>query len=72
MRDASERMAPTAVQAPQALGAEPEGDVRQCMFCGRPIADRGLGFLQHLDQNPECQAAYDAWLERLDQDRPGG
>ena len=64
-------MMPSA-RTPQALGSEPEGDVRQCMFCGAPLENRGPGFIDHLQSNASCQEAYEAWLERLDQDRPGG
>lgn len=57
---------------PQALGTVPEGDVRQCMFCGVPLVNRGEGFIDHIRAKPECHEAHQAWLERLDDDRPGG
>lgn len=57
---------------PQALGTVPDGDVRQCMFCNEPIANRGEAFMDHVRDKAECHEAYQAWLERLDEDRPGG
>lgn len=65
-------MAPTSIVQPQALGSEPEGDVRDCMFCGQPLSDRGKGFMDHIAKKDDCRQAYEAWLERLDEDRPGG
>lgn len=58
--------------APQALGTPPVDDVRRCMFCGTPLANRHEAFMTHLGAAQECKAAHEAWLERLDQDRPGG
>ena len=63
------RASPTS---PQALGSEPEGDVRQCMFCGDSLANRGLAFMDHIAAAPACKEAHGAWLERLGEDRPGG
>lgn len=57
---------------PQALGTVPEGEVRQCMFCGEGLANRGEAYWDHLQNKTACHEAYQAWLERLDEDRPGG
>jgi hypothetical protein len=65
-------MAARSITPPQALGSEPEGDVRQCMFCGTELANRGPAFIDHIAEREGCRGAYEAWLERLDQDRPGG
>jgi hypothetical protein len=65
-------MAAVQPTLPQALGSEPEGDVRQCMFCGDALANRGPAFMDHVAAKPQCREAYEAWLERLDEDRPGG
>lgn len=58
--------------APQALGTAPERDVRACMFCGQSMTNRHEGFFTHLDTSEDCRTAYQAWLEHLDEDRPGG
>jgi hypothetical protein len=42
------------------------------MFCGNPIVDRGAAYMDHLRASPDCGTAYEAWLERLDEDRAGG
>jgi hypothetical protein len=57
---------------PQALGSAPQEDVRECMFCGDPLENRGSDFIDHIRAKADCHDAYQAWLERLDQDRPGG
>lgn len=43
-----------------------------CLFCGAGLADEGASFLDHMKAAPACRDAYDAWLENLDHDWPGG
>ncbi|HEV8359175.1 MAG TPA: hypothetical protein VGR28_01840 [Candidatus Thermoplasmatota archaeon] len=43
-----------------------------CLFCGDQLPDEGPAFLDHVGAKPACHDAYDAWLENLDHDRPGG
>lgn len=49
-----------------------EQDRHPCLFCGDPLEDDGAAFLEHIGQKEGCHSAYEAWLERLDEDRPGG
>lgn len=65
-------MGAAAPSQPQALGTVPDGDVRQCMFCSQPIANRHAAFIDHVRDKVACREAYQAWLERLDEDRLGG
>lgn len=65
-------MATPASTESSALGAAPDNDVRRCMFCGQPLENRGPAFIDHVAAKTECHEAYEAWLERLDEDRPGG
>jgi hypothetical protein len=65
-------MAAGTVVEPQALGAVPVDDERGCMFCGERLENRGPAFIDHIQAKVSCREAYEAWLERLDEDRPGG
>jgi hypothetical protein len=55
-----------------AIGNVPAARRARCMFCHALIGDEGAGFLDHVKGSPGCQAAYDAWLDNLDHDRPAG
>lgn len=42
-----------------------------CPFCGAALADGGAGFIDHVDENPECKRRFDAWRERVSDDIGG-
>lgn len=47
-------------------------ELEECMFCHEDLADPGLAFLDHVEDNSVCRAQYEDWLVNLDLDRPGG
>jgi hypothetical protein len=49
-----------------------ESDPHECPFCGEYVASPGKGFMLHVEENPECDADFDAWRDRVADDVPGG
>lgn len=47
-------------------------EMEECMFCHEDLADQGLAFLEHVEDEPTCEAQYQDWMANLDLDRPGG
>lgn len=47
-------------------------DPGRCPFCGEPLASPGAGFVAHLDDSDDCEAAFDTWRERVAGDVRGG
>lgn len=47
-------------------------ELENCMFCDEPLDDPGLGFLEHVEENPTCQSRYEDWKVNLDDDWRGG
>lgn len=43
-----------------------------CPFCGTGLTGPGAGFVDHLDEAPECRARFEAWRERVTDDIGGG
>jgi hypothetical protein len=46
--------------------------IRECMFCGKELANRGEAYYDHLQENKACHEAWQEWTEHLDEDRKGG
>lgn len=44
----------------------------QCPFCGDELASPGSGFVDHVDENPDCEAAFEAWRDGVTDDVPHG
>jgi|AntDeeMinimDraft_5_1070356.scaffolds.fasta_scaffold00023_44 hypothetical protein len=40
-------------------------DTSNCPFCDETLANPGVAFVDHIDDNPECQAGHDAWRFHL-------
>ena len=36
-----------------------------CPFCGIELADGGAGFVDHLDDAPECTDRFETWRARV-------
>ncbi len=49
----------------------PTPDTAVCMFCHQPIPDQGLGFYQHVENNPACDFAWHDWMEEIPKDHGG-
>lgn len=43
-----------------------------CEFCGAPLDDLGESYYDHLRTSKRCEAAWQAWLDNLVLDHPGG
>jgi hypothetical protein len=43
-------------------------DPSECPFCGGALPSPGSGFVDHIDDNPECSEAFDVWRGRVDDD----
>jgi hypothetical protein len=52
--------------------SESWGDPNQCPFCGARLSSPGAGFVDHVGENPECEAEFDAWRDRVSDDIRGG
>jgi len=47
-------------------------DVYQCPFCGGDLPSPGSGFVDHIDQNPDCDEEFEAWRDTITDDVPHG
>lgn len=47
-------------------------DPNQCPFCDAQLTSPGAGFVDHLEQHPDCQSRFDAWRDRITDDICGG
>lgn len=52
--------------------SESWSDPYHCPFCGAALASPGSGFVSHVEDNPECDDAFDAWRDRIGGDMAGG
>lgn len=43
-----------------------------CPFCGVELEDGGPAFVEHVDADPSCRAAFDRWRDRVTEDIRGG
>ena len=47
-------------------------DPDQCPFCGAQLASAGAGFIDHVDEKPECEERFNTWRVRIAQDIQAG
>lgn len=47
-------------------------DPESCPFCGGALASPGAGFVDHVDDHPDCAERFDEWRERVANDVRGG
>jgi len=40
----------------------------QCPWCGAPIENGGSGFIEHIEESPDCEAAFERWRENVAED----
>ncbi|QLC34630.1 hypothetical protein EFA46_010580 [Halarchaeum sp. CBA1220] len=43
-------------------------DPQECPWCGAAIENGGAGFVDHIDENPECAEAFETWQETVSDD----
>jgi len=47
-------------------------DPERCPFCGEALASPGAGFVDHTAENPDCEAKFETWRDRIGGDLRGG
>lgn len=47
-------------------------DPNRCPFCGAGLDSPGAGFVAHVEESPECEAAFGTWRDRVSDDLAGG
>lgn len=47
-------------------------DPNRCPFCGDSIPSPGKGFMLHIGDNPDCDAEFDTWRDRISDDIHAG
>lgn len=47
-------------------------DPNKCPFCGERLASPGKGFMIHINENPECDADFEMWRDRVSSDMKAG
>jgi len=47
-------------------------DPERCPFCGDHLASPGAGFVDHIDDNPDCEETFELWRDRVTDDVAGG
>lgn len=60
-------MTPNSSSDREAVWNDPD----YCPFCGTELADGGAGFIDHVDDAPECGERFDEWLEAIRDDIGG-
>lgn len=43
-----------------------------CPFCGDGLASPGAGFVDHIEDSPDCEAGFDVWTDNVAGDVAGG
>ncbi|MGQ0536825.1 MAG: DUF7501 family protein [Methanobacteriota archaeon] len=43
----------------------------KCEFCGAPLPDLMLGFLEHIDENPVCRWVWTEWTQSVRREAGG-
>lgn len=47
-------------------------DPNRCPFCEDALASPGAGFIAHVEESPDCEAAFGTWRDRVGGDVGGG
>lgn len=42
-----------------------------CVVCGKPIKDQGLGFYEHVENDPSCYFRWQEWMAEVAKDHGG-
>ncbi|QLG63616.1 DUF7501 family protein [Halorarum salinum] len=46
-------------------------DPNSCPFCGGRLSSPGAGFVDHIDEAPECASRFEQWRDRIGDDIQG-
>lgn len=47
-------------------------DPDHCPFCNTELPNPGAGFIDHVNENPDCESEFDAWRTQIADDIRGG
>lgn len=47
-------------------------DPNRCPFCGDVLTSPGEGFVDHVEESPECESEFGIWRENVGGDIAGG
>lgn len=47
-------------------------DPDRCPFCDERLDSPGAGFVDHVEESPECEAEFGTWRDRIGDDVAGG
>ena len=47
-------------------------DPNHCPFCGESLPNPGAGFVDHVDETPDCETKFTMWREQITEDISGG
>lgn len=47
-------------------------DPETCPFCGATLASPGAGFVDHVQESPDCEREFDDWRGHIAGDMAGG
>lgn len=46
-------------------------DPSTCPFCGDELSDPGAGFVDHIDEQTDCELGFEQWRENIASDLSG-
>ena len=46
-------------------------DPYRCPFCGAGLRSPGAGFIDHVEETPECASRFEQWRDRIGDDIQG-
>ncbi|WP_313691901.1 DUF7501 family protein [Halorarum halobium] len=46
-------------------------DPNSCPFCGEQLPSPGAGFVDHIDETPDCESRFGVWRDRIGDDIQG-
>ena len=44
------------------------GDPSDCPFCGSELPNPGAGFIDHIEENPDCEDGFETWRSNINDD----
>lgn len=54
------------------MSATTWNDPNHCPFCGATLPNPGVGFIDHIDDNADCESDFETWRSHVAGDIRGG